>query len=183
MLSAPAWGEAVTLADLEGAVIESRVLSERVIRDERGERQVRHQLDLKLAIGPGGKFESWRTPTAYSARGVRRGKTRTASGSIEQVAEHKLLGGGHSVWILAGDSLTFLNTFEGSGGRGGFKDTILFTRGPQGLMCTANNAFLREDGKAGIAYISGITGRNIILLSSKQISSTCRVTNKEAATR
>jgi hypothetical protein len=103
----PALGQAVTLADLEGALVEVRFLRQQTIFREGREISNQFQNDLKIEIGPA--------------------------------------------------------------------DT---TRGAGGLNCTASQSFAREQGIRGIILDSGIDNVPTVIVSTKPISSRCRVTKQ-----
>jgi hypothetical protein len=173
VLSAPAWGQAVTFADLEGAVVDSTVISRQVIRREGREVTVRLHNRLNLVIGPGNKINATWTTTSHTPRGVRHGKPRTISATLERPREATgILGPGHAVWIFNEGTLTNLRTYKG----GAFRGEITFVRDAKGFTCARTENYARENGRDPIVLNSAIDGVPLTLISNKQISSTCTVT-------
>lgn len=58
---------------------------------------------------------------------------------------------------------------------GTFKRAIAFSRTPDGLSCAAEENFAREEGAGDLAMNSPVDDGPVIMVSSKQISSTCHV--------
>jgi hypothetical protein len=174
----PASAQHITLADLEGAVIEARFLRQQTIFREGHHRSNQFQNDLKIEIGPADKIQQTNNPTAYTVRGIRKGKTTSGSWTIERPRETESRGGGHSMWIFADGTLTFLRTFKG----GGLKRVFAFSRDASGLGCTASQTFAHEQGVRGIHLDSSIGDVPVVILSTKPISAMCRVKTAKAAT-
>jgi hypothetical protein len=191
LLLGPAWSEetatdraataptitdqTVTFAELEGAAVEVRVVSQRIIR--RGDREfpIRFQNDLKITIGPGNKIDGTITPTSHGPRGERQGRTLTFSTTLDKVGELVGYGGGIGAWTFAGDgTLIFLRTYK----EGAFRRTIAFTRSAEGLSCTAKESLARENGVGGLALNSALDDVPITIVQSEQISSSCRVARR-----
>jgi hypothetical protein len=170
-LSSSALGQDVTLADLEGVVIEARFLRQQTFIREGRERTNQVQNDVHIEIGFAGNIQQTVSPTAYTANGARKGKTTSGAWIIEQPRELASRGGGHGVWIFADRALTFLRTFKG----GALKRIFAFARGADGLHCTGTETFAYEQGVHGIHLDSGINGMPIVILSTKPISATCRI--------
>jgi len=163
-------GETVTFAELEGAVIEIKLLRQQRISREGREFSHQFQSDRKIEIGPGDRVLSWFTPTAYTPKGTRTGKTSYGFFMLEQPRNVTTSGSGYGVWLFADSKLTFLRTFHG----GGLKMVVTFARGPGGLTCSADETFAREEGVPGIVLESAIDGVPATVLSAKQISGNCR---------
>jgi hypothetical protein len=177
VISASAWAQAVTLSDIEGTLVEVRYLRQQtIIRDGR-EFSNQFQNDYRLSIGANGDLTITGVGTSYSKRGVRRGKGISGQWKLEQAQKTKWRGGGHGVWLFADGTLTFLRTYKG----GALKRTIAFAHGAKGLTCKATESLVREVGVAGIVLESGVDGRLMTIVSSKQISSSCRVTTQGQA--
>jgi hypothetical protein len=75
------------------------------------------------------------------------------------------------VVLFEGGGLSFLRTFK----RGALTPTIAFSRRANGLSCTAEETFAREEGVGDLAMNSAIDDTLVTIISYKQISSTCRV--------
>lgn len=170
-----AWGQPasdrlVTIADLAGAVIESRVVSEQQNRKEGKEFSQRVQNDLKLAIGPDGKISGTVQATLHQAGKIFRLKPENISSLLERPSAINISGPGHSVWIFNDGVLTFLRTLVG----GGFKREIKFAHGASGVTCVAEEGFAREQG-GGSIVLKSFDGKPFTVLGAKPISSSCRV--------
>ena len=191
LLLGPAWSEetatdqaataptttdqAVTFSELEGAVVDVQVISQRFVRREEREFPVRFQNDLKIIIGPGDKIDGTITPTSHGPRGERQGKTLTFSNTLDKVGELVGSGGGIGAWSFAGDgTLIFLRTYK----EGAFRRTIAFTRSAEGFSCSANETLARENGVGGLALNSAIDDVPVTVVRYEQISSSCRVAKR-----
>jgi hypothetical protein len=168
----PARGGNVTLADLERAVINTRIVSDQLVRKDGRERLLQLQDDWKIILGPENKISWTITQTARGPGGGIRTTSRSFSWTVERAGEKVDLGGGHGVWIFADGVLTALRTFKG----GALKQTILFDRSDGALTCTANAAFAYEKGVNGIVLNSPFDNAPIVILRAKQLSSSCRIT-------
>ena len=183
LIAAPAqiWGQTAAttaqpndplmFAELVGSVIEARVVRDQIIRREGRTFPVRFQNDVKLVIESDDRIRQTITPTSDTPRGRRVGRTRTGLFTLEKPHSLNGLGGGDGVYIFENAVLTFLRTFK----EGGFKRTIAFNRSSGGLSCTASEAYAREEGVGDLTLNSAIDDTPVIVVSSKQISSTCRV--------
>jgi hypothetical protein len=176
VISASAWGQTVTLSDIEGTILEIRSLRQQTSRREGRERSNQIQSDIRITIDAGGMIHFSGTPTAYTKRGTRKGKPTSGKWTLEQTRELPTRGGGHGVWIFEDATLTFLRTYKG----GALKRTIPFARDAKGLTCNYNETLVREEGVSGIVLESGIDGVPTTILSAKQISSSCRVMKGQA---
>jgi hypothetical protein len=164
----------VKFAELAGSVIEARVVRDQVTRRAGRTFSVRTQDDFKLVIGPDDRIEQSVTATSDTPRGQRRGPTRTGMFTLGEQRPVGALGGGNGAFTFEDGILTFIRTFR----EGAVKRTFAFSRSPDGLSCTANQAFAREareEGVGDLAMDSAIDDVPIVIVSYKQISSTCRV--------
>jgi hypothetical protein len=93
--------------------------------------------------------------------------SRPISAMIGKPGQIKAAGGGHGLVLLSGNTLTLLRTFE----VGGIKTTITFTGGGN---CTIHAPIMQEVG-AGNTRRDAIVGGTVEIISSKQVSSSCRV--------
>jgi hypothetical protein len=187
MLASGAWAQpdarpahsqadsALTLADLEGASVEATVVMQRVVQRDGREFPARFQSDLKLKFGPGEKLDGILTSQATSPKGVRKGKPLAFSPKLEKPKEINVSGGGHSVWFFDQGTLTHLRTFKG----GAYKRQIAFARPAGRLSCAIEETFAREAGVGSLQMNSPIDNAPMRVVSSKQVSSTCRVTERK----
>jgi hypothetical protein len=176
VISTSVWGEAVTLLDLEGTVVEVR--SKRAQQVRRKGREFSNQLEseLRIEFKAGGTTHIAIASTTYGKGGVRKGKARSGMWTLDQARTLKSHGGGHGVWLFENGTLTNLRTYQG----GALKRTITFAQGSNGLSCRATESMAREDGVTCL-ILAGSDGRPSQILSFKQISSTCRVTKPDQA--
>ncbi len=177
-ISAPAWGQAVTFADLDGALIETFVVRQQVIRRDGRDLPIRIETNLQLLIGPGDRIQQTVTPTSHTPRGPKPGETRTSLHTLERPREVRSQGGGNALFVFLEGTLTFLRTYKG----GAFKRMIAFARDKEGLTCTVSETFAREDGVGTIYLDSFVDGVSVIVVSYKQLSSRCRVAAGKPAT-
>jgi hypothetical protein len=161
----------VTFVELAGSVIEARVVRDQVLRREGRTFPVRNQDDIKLVIGADNRIEQSVTVTSDTPRGQRKGPTRTGVWSLGEKHPIGSLGGGNGILTFEDGVLTFIRTFK----EGAVRRTFAFSRGTDGLSCTANQTFGREGGVGDLNMNSAIDDGPIIVVSSKQISSTCHV--------
>jgi hypothetical protein len=110
--------------------------------------------------------------TTHSRRGTRREAPRSATFTLDEAREIPSRGGGEGVWTFADGTLTSIRTFK-SGAR---RVSFAFARGADGLTCAASFAFAREDGSGPVRLRSRSGDRDVVIVSAKQVSSTCRVT-------
>jgi hypothetical protein len=172
-LAPPVWAAGVTLADLEGAVIETSVVYDRTIRlQDQGVIASRLQHDRTITIGPGGSLHSTLVHNISTPRGpvVRQ---ESGSATINKPKQIQSLGRG-DVWIFENGTLTLLRTYRS----GAYKMEIVFTRGPTGISCKARAPWARENGTGSIEMASAGDGQNFEVISARQISSSCRVTKR-----
>jgi hypothetical protein len=174
-LAPPVWAAGVTLADLEGAVIETSVVYDRTIRlQDQGVIPSRLQHDRAITIGPGGNLHSTLVHNISTPRGpVFRQESGSATISKPKQIQ-SLGGGGDAIWIFENGTLTLLRTYR----FGAYKMEIVFTRGPTGISCKARAPWARENGTGSIEMASAGNGQNFEVISARQISSSCRVTKR-----
>lgn len=168
--------EGVTLADLQSAIVELSVVRDQMILNEGG-KVVATQLksDVKFSVR-GNRVEGTLDTTTKSPKGTRKGDTKKFLETIEVPSDTKRFGPGSLVWILKEGKLIELRVFE----RGGaFRREVSFARSPKGLTCTATEFFARENGTGHIKLKSGVDGAQITVVSSKQVSYTCRITKSD----
>jgi hypothetical protein len=161
----------VKFSELEGSVIEARVDRDLIIRRNGRTFPVRIQDDVKLVIRPYDRIEQSVTVTSDTPRGKRRGPTMTGTFTLGEQRSIAALGGGSGIITFENGVLTFIRTFK----EGASKRTFAFSRGPDGLSCTVNITLAREGGVGDVAMNSAIDDAPVVVISNKQISSTCRV--------
>jgi hypothetical protein len=183
LIAAPAqmWGQSATTTtqpndpvkfpELDGSVIEASIVRDQVVRREGKTFPVRSQDDIKIVIGGDNKIEQSVTVTSDTPRGQRKGPTRTGVFTLGEQRPIGALGGGNGILTFEDGVLTFIRTFK----EGAVKRSFAFRHGPDGLSCTANQTFAREGGVGDLSMNSAIDGIPVVIVSFKQISSTCRV--------
>ena len=172
---APSDGEGVILADLQSAVVELSVVRDQVILNEGRKVATQLRSDVKFSVR-GNRVEGTLDTTTKSPKGTRRGDTKKFIEVIEVPNDTKNFGPGSLVWFFKEGKLIELRVFE----RGGaFRREVSFARSPKGLTCTATEAFARENGTGAIKLKSGVDGAQITVVSSKQVSSTCRIAKSD----
>jgi hypothetical protein len=159
--------QGVTPESLYGRSIEASVIYQQRVRlESRGEFDTTVRADWRLNIGGDGKVNGTftRSSTAPSGRPISTSRQFSAViGRPRQVG-----GGGHSVMILSGNTLTVLRTFE----VGGSKTTITFSGGG----CSIRSPIVQEVG-AGRTRRDAIAGGGTVeIISARQVSSSCRMT-------
>jgi len=167
-----AFGQAVTFADLQGAVIEVGAVRQMRISREGSVRTPEVHTTGQIKIGPGDTIA-----TTFANTSIRDGHARAGtpgSGKFTLGEPRKTRDGDEVVWMFSDNSLARLRA-HGEGGAGGQKMTIAFQRGPNGLQCAFKIEFAREDNVADIRTHSRIDGKLVQILESKQVSSNCKV--------
>jgi hypothetical protein len=171
-----AWSEEVAFADLDGVVIEIRVVVQETVAEKGIAYDGSTERNVKIEIGPGDRIVSTYQGTWHGARGARTGRILRSERKLEQPGDHKAYGGGDVVWTFRDGTLTWLQVYKMGGG---FKRTIAFERGPKGITCTVADSYVRENGTGRIAFESTTgTGGKVEIVSEKQISSSCSVRAK-----
>jgi hypothetical protein len=172
LIATPAWSQPVTFADLQGATIEAVVVMQQLRRSGGQTHSGESRQTWRTVIGPGDTIQSTSSTTASSPRGTRTSAPRTGSFTLGKPRAVSDLGGGDAVWVFTNGTLNYLRTYRGAGG---YKRTFTFARRAGGLTCTVRTAFARESGVGDIELESPVSGSRVEILSSKQVSSSCRV--------
>jgi hypothetical protein len=162
--TAPAMAQ-VTADSLRGKSITATVQYEvQARREGRGEFTAPVTAEWRLNIGTDDRVTGSISRTSVSPRGPV-STSRPISAVIGKPG--RPAGGGHGLILLSGNTLTLLRTFE----VGGIKTTITLTGGGG---CTIHAPIMKEVG-AGPTRRDAIAGGMVEIISSKQVSSTCRV--------
>jgi hypothetical protein len=172
-----ALAQSVTQADLEGHVVEARVVMDQQLRREG--RDFPAQLDqrLRLRFLPGAAVEFHVSSTSHTPRGTKPGPDQKGRVVIGKVVDARNMDGGQAVWVFEDGALTSLRTY---GNAGGYKRTISFARSDKGLTCVVKATFVREEGVGRVATRSVIDNVPVTILSAKQSASNCRVSKGPA---
>jgi hypothetical protein len=170
--AAPASAQVVMLAELDGAAIESRTIRQQTVRTGGVDRSGRFQSDLEVFFGPGHVVRIKQTTTWHGPDG--RGGPMINQQAPLRIGTPKVAmnrGGGYRLAVFLDGTLTFMRTYR----QGGYKIEIRLARAADGLTCTSRETYLRELGADSIAMDSLSSGRPAVVVSSKQISSACRL--------
>ena len=175
VLAPPASAQVVTLAELDGAAIESRTIRQQTVRMGGVDRSGRFQSDLEVFFGPGNVVRIKQATTWHGPDG--RGRPMINQQAPLKIGTPKVAmnrGGGYRLAVFLDSTLTFMRTYR----QGGYKIEIRLARAANGLTCTSRETYLRELGADSIAMDSLSNGRPTVVVSSKQVLSTCRVTKR-----
>jgi hypothetical protein len=170
MLSEPAWGQPVTLADLNGITLQARFLRDVTGQVEGREISMRAQYDWKVAI-EGDQVTATFDPKYTTLRGTRQGKILSGTFTLERPQPAVSMGGGDLLWVFSEQALTFLRTFR----EGAYKMTYAMSRAPGALACSARQSFPRENSIGPLAFDNLIDGRPVTVVRAKEVSATCQV--------
>jgi hypothetical protein len=164
--AAPA-AAAITLEELQGAQIEATIVYDQVLdfQGRTSSRQIRN--DWQISIGQGGSLRTSMVPTQVNPS-TRTFPTMSGSFTLGTSRSVTSLGGGEGLWTFEGGQLIFLRTYR----EGAYR--LIITLG-SGSTCSIHGNFGRENGVGAIEYESQVGG-SMKIRSSKQISSSCRVT-------
>jgi hypothetical protein len=107
-LSASAWGQAVTLADLDGAFVELNLKSQ--VEGRRNGKAFTSQSEAvwKIVLGPGNTGFSSATTITHGDKGVRVSDPRRGSFTLGRPGSITSFGGGYYLWTFENGTLTFL---------------------------------------------------------------------------
>jgi hypothetical protein len=167
--------QTVTPADLQGYAVDTRVVMDQRIRRDGRDINVQVHFRAQIAFEPDDVIRFEFSSISFGPRGSRQAPVQKGRALLGKVVEPKNLDGGQVVWVFADGALTTLRVF---GNAGGFKRTISFTRtsdGAGGFDCKIEAAHLREDGVGRVATRSPVDNAPVTILSSKQVSSSCKV--------
>jgi hypothetical protein len=161
-----ATAQTITSQSLQGSIVDATVHYnlKGVVRGRQFD--TTGHIDLHLRIGAGGTITGSVTRTVQGFRQVLT-KTRSMSATIGRPKQLKT--GDHGVIVLSGNTLTLLRTFE----VGGSRTTVTFGGG--GRTCTIRAPLLREVGAGGNVRRDHVAGGSVDITSSRQTSSSCRV--------
>ena len=176
---APAFAQGVTFADLEGAVVEARVVNDQLIRRDGHEFTVQFTQVSRMVFKPGGLIEWSVAPTSLTPKGLKPGARRQGTSPLGKPGQTESLGGGEGIWLFEEGVLTNLRTYSKSGG---YKRTFAFVRKGEEMNCTAREVFMREEGAGPITLRSAIDNTPMQVLSFKPVTSSCKVIPKKPGT-
>jgi len=173
MLPSAAWSQSVTLKELEGATVEfTAVWQQRTIRNGRAGAPELHAVG-QIRFGSGGTINTHFENSLVGPWGRRVGPTRSNTRTIGTPGKDQQ--GNDSLWTFSDGSLIRL-TANHQGNAGGQILRVVFRRGANGLNCSFSGAPARESGVGQIRSDSYIDDMPVQVVSSKMVSSQCRVT-------
>jgi len=155
---------ALTVEDLHGAKIELRVNYDMRVRRAEGDFSTTMDVLWRMSVSDG-KISGSVTRTVTTPRGPRT-RSHQMNGAIGQ-PKQAATGSGHALWILEGDKLTLLRTFE----TGGLKAEITIN----GSSCTVRAPLVREQGAGNTKRSDSVVGGSVEVLSARQTSGSCRI--------
>jgi hypothetical protein len=167
MVLLPCAAPAVTLDSLQGATIETSALYNTRIRLDGKEFDAQTRWSMRMTVSAGGAFN-----LSFSRVGMYQGRdmgsiNRSTSGTIGTPQQLK---SGHSLWLLIGDKMIMLRTFE----VGGVKAEVTFS--PDGRSCSLRAPIVREAGAGATRTDSAARpGSKVEVLSAAQVSTNCKV--------
>ena len=157
--------QAVTVEELAGASIEVTSGYNMRVRRAEGDFPTTMQLVMRMKIAAGGKISGTVTRTVTTPRGPRT-NSRGMSGTIG-VPRQSGTGSGHALWLLDGNKLTLLRTFE----TGGFKAEITLS----GSSCSARAPMVKEAGAGNTRRSDSVVGGPVEVLSATATGASCRI--------
>jgi hypothetical protein len=161
----------LTIADLDGLVIESTITREQVNRVQgRAVTTIVDQTST-VEIGP---LPSLKSTMRQQPRGRPDVPTMTATFQIGEARQVGSFGGGDGEWTFEADTLTFTRSFK----QGAYRFQITLVRKDNGYDCGATVSFAREDGTGQIVSWSPMLRSDVEITDWRQLSSTCRVSKK-----
>jgi hypothetical protein len=161
----------VTLAELEGVPLQAEIGMEQTVRRQGGTAQATITQQWSLTINSDRTVGFDVASTARSALGTRKAEPVRGTVALEEARQIPTLGGGLAMWSFAAGTLTFTRTLPG----GAYRVRFVFERAPQGLICTVNAGYARENGKGAIRLQSPFGGGEVTIVDARQVASSCNV--------
>jgi hypothetical protein len=179
LMAVPAWGQEVTLSDLNGATVQyGRVFQQTHISNGKTYNPKVYYTGL-ITIEDNTYRASFQVTSIHpdGRKNVgpwRGGKIRTLG------IPFKGKTGDDYVFIFADGILTGLAVYTaaGDGGAGGSKLSIEFKREPAGLTCSFSHPTMRETGVGEIRKNAATNGKPIQIIQRREISSNCTVARR-----
>ena len=168
-MATPAAGQAITAESLQGSTIVATVNYD--VRWRRGGEELSGpgSVTYRLTIGANGAYTG--SVTRVQSRGSST-STQQFSGTLGQPREARGGISGHAVWMLSGNTLRMLRTYEVGG------KTTVITFGAGGRSCSVRSPFMRETGTGGAIRREAIgrRGGTVEITSARETSSSCQLT-------
>jgi len=167
--AAPPSNQAVTVADLEGANIHAKLVTEMLAQRNGRQGQVTQEADWQISVLPEQKIKFSFRATAHTPRGTKSSPTR---GTTVKLDEPWQTDNGEAVWQFKDGDLTFVRSHQ----TGAVRTIVSLKRDGQKLTCATSMVFAKEQGKTGLVLTSPIDGAPVTILNWKSVSSSCEVT-------
>jgi hypothetical protein len=174
-LPTPALAQNITLDDLQGVTIHTVNSYEGTFKNDYGTAPGQFDAKGEIRIGPGSSIRttSTRNVRVDAPKGTKNSQlSRENSGKIGtplQASDKS----GNILWVLDGNTLTRLRTFE----VGGNLLKISFSKSASGLKCSVSAPFASEVGAGNTRDTSAMPGGGKVeILNVRQTRSSCRVT-------
>jgi hypothetical protein len=167
--------QTVTLADLEGAKIHTKLVTEMLAQRQGKQGPVTQDADWQINVQPEQRINFTFRVTAHTVRGTRAAPERGATVKLD---EPWSTDNGEAVWQFKDGNLTFVRSYQG----GAVRTIVSLKRDGQTLTCASTTVFAGERGKSGLVLNSPIDGAPVTILSWKPVSSTCDVIGKKSDT-
>ena len=174
-LSAPASAQEVTFSDLEGHIVEADIHREQSGRRQGQTKSARFHQNWKFSFNADKSIELTIAATRHGPDGASATKPTSRTFTLDEQRNVPGLGGGEGVWTFADGTLIYIRTLLS----GAYRASFAFARGSAGLTCTVTEAWGREDGRGEIKIQSPYDGREVTIVSTKQLPSSCKVTRKQ----
>lgn len=164
--------QAVTLGDLEGAKIHTKLVTEMLAQRQGRQGQVTQEVDWQINVLPEQRISFTFRATAHTPRGTRVAPVR---GTTVKLDEPWSTDNGEAVWQFKDGDLTFMRSYQ----TGAVRTIVSLKRDGQNLTCATSTVLARERGKNELVLTSPIDGAPVTILSWKSVSSTCEVTGNK----
>jgi hypothetical protein len=171
-LGSSAAGQAITVADLEGAIIEAEIVRAQTVRRDGRTIDLRIRQSWRITVDVDNVVSLKTRTTSYGPRRTRE-EQQSGTYTLDEPQHIKSRGGGEAAWTFADQTLTFVRTYP-SGAR---RVTFVFARVSNGLTCAASFAFARQEGGAPVR-VKSLSGHEQTIVRAQQVSSNCKVTQK-----
>jgi len=163
--------QAVTLADIEGANIHTKLVTEMLAQRNGRQGQVTQDADWQINVLPEQRIKFSFRATAHTPRGTKSSQPR---GTTVKLDEPWPTDNGEAAWQFKDGDLTFVRSHQ----TGAVRTIVSLKRDGRNLTCVTSMVFAKEPGKKGLVLTSPIDGAPVTILSWKPVSSTCEVTLK-----
>lgn len=161
----------VTLAELEGVVIEIKVVRQQVLHAKGKTYPNRFHLGVIVTVGGDEDLSVRADVVNHTPTGEHKSKPETIAVKLQKPGAAQMFGSGTGMWLFNEGKLTYLRTFQ----NGAYKRDVTIKRTAQQLTCEVKEGFAREEGKPNIMWNSSHDGSLIKLVSDELVSATCAI--------